>query len=431
MAKIFMDLTPVRELPEYRRLWIGSLFSSLGFQITSTAVTLEIFSFTHSTFAVGLLGFIVVLPLIIGGLYGGVIADNYDRRKVSLTASWGMWLMTLFIALQSWINLQNQWILYTLVALESLLFPINQAARGAIIPRIVPPKLLASANALNMSVGSLGMALGPLLSGLFIASIGYNYTYLVNVFALLVSIWALYKLPTVLPEHDEKTPKVRGLRSVVEGFYFVRRTPVIAMTFIIDLIAMICIQARPLIPALVLLSFGGGDLGAGVLFSAGALGAFIGVTFSGWLSAIQRRGAFLTMSYMLWGIGFVFFGAIALFLEGRSPSESLHENLLPLVCASCALAVAGWADGVGGIFRSTIIQQETPDRLRGRLQGIFIMTLAGGPNIGIGVMGLGAALFGTSMTAIIGGVICVGAIVLATYWKPALWRYPTENTLEQ
>ncbi|MEU7992876.1 MFS transporter [Rothia amarae] len=147
MPSLFMDTTPLKESRDYRRIWMGSVFSTMGFQITAIAIALEIFSITGSPGAVGLTGLVAVGPLILGGLYGGVIADTYDRRKVALLASISMWLVTVAIAVHAWMGLHNIWLLYGLVALESLLQPINQAARGAIIPRLVRRRLLPAANA--------------------------------------------------------------------------------------------------------------------------------------------------------------------------------------------------------------------------------------------------------------------------------------------
>lgn len=435
MPKLLMDITPLKLSPEFRRIWMGGLFSTMGFQITSTAILLEMFDLTHSTTAVGAVGLVAVIPLIIGGLYGGVIADTYDRRKVALTASIGMWLVTLCIALHAWLDLHSIWILYALIAIESLLQPINQAARGAIIPRLIKRRLLPSANALNMSVGTLGMSVGPMLGGALVAASGYKITYSINVLAMVVGLWALYKLPAMRPDHQGDAPS-RGIKSVGEGFAFVRQESVVGMTFVIDLIGMIFAQAKPIIPALVLISFGGGDAGSGILLSAGAIGAFLGISFSGWVKGIERQGRFLTLSYFGWGTGFFLFGLCAYILQDRNPSESLTENIVPLLLGSAALAFAGWSDALGSIYRSTIIQEATPDHMRGRLQGMFIMTVVGGPNLGTGLIGAGASILGASVVAMSGGILCMVAITGATLLVPSLWKYipepiPETNMLPQ
>lgn len=426
MPQLFMDISPLKVSPEFRRIWVGGLFSTLGYQITAIAIALEIFSITGSPAAVGLTGLVAVIPLIVGGLYGGVIADTYDRRKVALVASLGMWVVTVAIAAHAWLGVQSVLFLYAMIAIESILQPINQSARGAIVPRLIKPRLLPSANALTMAVGALGMSVGPMLGGALIASVGYNWTYTVNIFAMMVGLWALYRLPPMKPERQDDAGSSRGFKSVAEGFRFVKTEPVVGMTFVIDLIGMIFAQAKPIIPALVLIAYGGGDAGAGVLLSAGAIGAFAGVTFSGWLKNVSRQGRLLTLSYLGWGAGFFIFGLTAYFLEGRAPSQSVWENIIPLLIGAAALALAGWFDALGSIYRSTIIQLKTPDHMRGRLQGMFIVTVTGGPNLGSGVVGGLAQVVGSSVAAMAGGIVCIVAIGGFTLLVPALWRYIPE-----
>ena len=431
MPKLLMDTTPLKASPEFRRIWMGGLFSTMGYQITSIAMMLEIFALTGSTAATGAIGLVAVGPLIIGGLYGGVIADTYDRRKVALAASIGMWLVTLGIAIHAWAGVHNVWVLYGLIAVESLLQPINQAARGAIIPKLIRRRLLPSANALTMTVGTLGMSVGPMLGGALVASVGYNWTYSINVLAMMVGLWALYKLPPMIPHRDHAQEQKRGLSSVAEGLRFVKGQPVVGMSFIVDVIGMLFAQARPIIPALVVVSFGGGDSGAGILLSAGAIGALLGVSLSGWLKNIERQGRFLTLSYVGWGLGFFTFGLIAFMLHGREPSGSVLENLLPILGGAAALAFAGWCDALGGIYRSTILQTASPDNMRGRLQGLFIVTVTGGPNLGTGVVGGAANVLGAPVAAMAGGLTCILAIAGITVAIPALWRYvpkPIEDT---
>lgn len=425
-----MDTRPLTVSPDFRRLWVGSVFSTMGYQITSIAIALEIFAITGSPGAVGLTGLVAVGPLIFGGLYGGVIADTYDRRKTALAASIGMWLVTLAIALHAWLGLENIWLLYGLIGLESLLQPINQASRGAIIPRLVRPSMLPAANALNMTVGTLGMSVGPMLGGALVASVGYNWTYSINVFAMMVGLWALYRLPPILPETTQGAQGRGGFRSVLEGFTFVRQVPVVGMTFVVDLIGMILAQAKPIIPALVLVAFGGGDAGAGILLSAGAIGAFLGVTFSGWLRKVKRQGRFLTLSYIGWGWGFFCFGLVAFWLEGRAPSTHVMENLWAIALGGAGLAFAGWCDALGSVFRSTIIQTASPDRMLGRMNGMFIVTVTGGPNLGTALVGGFAQVVGSAVAAMVGGAACILAIGGFTVAVPALWKYVFEPAPE-
>ncbi len=429
MAQLFMDFTPLKVSLEYRRIWYGNLFSTLSFFTTSTAIALNIFALTSSTAAVGLTGIVALLPLTLGGLYGGVIADSYDRRKVALGATLGAWVNGLLLAGQAWLGGNNVYLLCAYIFIQSLLHPLNMAARAAIIPRLVGQELLPAANALGMIVGTLGMSLGPMLAGLLLTSIGYQWIYSLNIFALLVGIWALYKLPAIPPEEEEETNKdqAQGIGPVLEGLGYLTKVPVVGMTFLVDIIGMILVQARPLIPALVLVSFGGGDTAAGILLAAPAIGAFLGAAFSGWIKKIKARGRLVVLSYIGWGLGFMIFGLVGLAYLQHKPSDPLPAQLPALALGCLGLALAGWADSVGSILRTTILQTAVPDRLRGRMQGLFILTVTGGPNLGAAVSGFIAQLIGSAQAALLGGLACILAITLFTLLAPSLWRYRLEQ----
>lgn len=425
MAKLLMDLTPLSYSPAFRRIWLGGIFSTVGYSITGVAISLEIYTLTSSAAAVGAVGLVALGPLILGGLYGGVIADTYDRRKVALAATLSMWVLTVLMAAHSWLNIHSVWVLYALIAAESLFQPINQAARGAIIPRLVKPRLLPAANTLMMSVGTLGMSLGPILGGVLVATLGYQLTYSINVLAITVGIWALYRLPAMKPEGTEQARR-GGLSSIAEGLRFVRGNRVVGMSFLVDFLGMFFAQARPIIPALAALTFGGGEMGAGFLLAAGPTGALLGIAFSGFLKDLTRQGRFLTLSYAGWGLGFAAFGLIAWVFDGQGQGASVGDSVLRLLLAGLALAFMGWADALGGVYRSTIIQTAAPDHIRGRMQGLFIITVAGGPQLGTAGVGFTAEAIGAPLTAIIGGGLVVVTIALATVRVPALWRYVPE-----
>ncbi|MFW0120163.1 MFS transporter [Rothia sp. P5764] len=426
MAKLLMDLTPLSYSPALRRIWLGGIFSTVGYSITGVAISLEIYALTSSAAAVGAVGLVALVPLVLGGLYGGVIADTYDRRKVALAATLSMWVLTALMAAHSWLNIHSVWVLYALIAAESLFQPINQAARGAIIPRLVKPRLLPAANTLMMSVGTLGMSLGPIIGGVLVATLGYQLTYSINVLAMTVGIWALYRLPAMKPEGTAEQPRRGGLSSIAEGLRFVRGNQVVGMSFLVDLLGMFFAQARPIIPALAALSFGGGEIGAGFLLAAGPIGALTGIAFSGFLKDLSRQGRFLTLSYAGWGLGFTAFGLIAWVFDGQGQGASVRESLLRLSLAGLALAFMGWADALGGVYRSTIIQTAAPDHIRGRMQGLFIITVVGGPQLGTAGVGFAAEAMGAPLTAVMGGALVIITIALATVRVPALWRYVPE-----
>lgn len=203
MARLLLDITPLRVSPAYRRLWLGNTLAYVGTQLTLVAVSLEVFALTGSSFAVGLLGLAALVPLVVAGLYGGAIADRHDRRRVALTSSAVMWLTTVGIAAQAWAGLESVPVLYALVALHSGASGINQPTRGAIIPALVGLPLVPAANALNMMTFSVALMVGPVLGGVLVAAVGYAWTYSIDVVTFLAALYAVWRLPSLPPQRAE------------------------------------------------------------------------------------------------------------------------------------------------------------------------------------------------------------------------------------
>lgn len=197
MARLLADLTPLRESPAFKRLWIGNALSAVGGQLTLVAVSLEVYALTGSSLYVGLLGAFALVPLVLAGLYGGAIADAYDRRKVALASALVLWTATAAIAAQAWLGVDNVWLLYGLVAIHSAAGGINQPTRGAIIPAIVGLKNLPAANSLNMVTFGISQMIGPLLGGLLVAQFGFGWTYTIDVLTYAAAVWSVYKLPSL------------------------------------------------------------------------------------------------------------------------------------------------------------------------------------------------------------------------------------------
>ncbi|MCU1573211.1 MAG: transporter [Micrococcaceae bacterium] len=420
VRKLFADITPLRESPDYRRLWLGLALSSIGTQLTVVAVSLQVYSLTSSTFAVGLLGMFALVPLVLAGLYGGSVVDAHDRRTVALLSSAVLWLVTMGIAAQAWLGLGNVWVLYVLVALQSGAAGINQPARSAIIPRLVRPELLPAANALGMIVFGLGTTVGPLLAGVLVAGVGFGWTYTVDVLTFTASLWALFRLPPLPPEGDVRRA---GLKSVLEGFTFLGTRPNIRMTFLVDLSAMIFAMPRALLPAVGAAWLGGGGATVGILLAALAAGSLLAALFSGPLGHVRRQGLAVVWSITLWGSSITALGLVIL-AGGRHTGSDVSPWI---VAAVACLVVSGVADSVSGVFRSTILQSATPDHLRGRLQGIFIVVVAGGPRLGDLFAGGAGQLVGEAMAAVVGGLLCIGAVWLLARLQPRFLRYDSRN----
>ncbi|NUL48573.1 MFS transporter [Cellulosimicrobium funkei] len=433
MARLLADLTPLRVSPAYRRLWIGNSLSAVGTQLTLVAVSLEVFHLTGSSMAVGMLGAFALVPLVVAGFYGGAVADHVDRRKLALASSIVLWLTAVLIAAQAWLGLESVWVLYVLVAIHSGASGINQPTRGAIIPALVGRKLLPAANALNMMTFSVAMMVGPLFAGVLVAQVGYAWTYSVDVVTFLAALYAVWRLPSLPPQWPDGADAAGsagarrrvGWGSVVEGFRFLGSRPNLRMTFIADIVAMATAFPRALLPAIGAVVLGGGEAAVGILLAAMALGAFLTGLFSAPLTRILRHGAAVYWAIVAWGLSVAGFGGVV-YLAARAGAAGGDPRHF-LWAAAAFLALAGCADSVSSVFRNTILQSATPDHLRGRLQGVFIVVVAGGPRVGEMLTGGAAELLTEPVTLMAGGALCVLGVSALMRWQPGFLKYDSRH----
>lgn len=423
MPRLLADITPLRESPAFRRLYIGTALSAIGTQLTLIAVSLQIYSLTGSTLSVGLLSLFALVPLVVAGLYGGAIADAQDRRKVALASGIALWGTSMAIAAQAWLGLDNVWLLYCLIAVHSGAAGINQPTRSSIIARLVRPELLPAANALSMITFGLAFTVGPLLAGVLVAQVGYAWTYTVDVVTFTFALWAVYRLP---PMPLAGPTRRAGLATVLEGFRFLGTRPNIRMTFIVDLAAMILAQPRVLLPAVGAVLIGGGELTVGILFASAAFGAVLAGLFSGPLGRIHKQGLAVIWSIVGWGASVSAFGLVVV-MAGTAPPAGEGELSAWVIPAALCLVLAGIADSISSVFRNTILQSATPDAMRGRLQGVFIVVVAGGPRLGDVVAGGNAVWLGEGWTAVVGGLACIVLVLALSRWQPRFARYDSRH----
>lgn len=416
MPRLFADLTPLRTIPAYRRLWTGLGIGNVGQQMSAVAVGLQVYDITHSSFMVGLVGLFQLVPLIGFGLYGGTLSDAYDRRYVGLVSSLGLWLCAAALLTQSVLQLGSVGVLYAIIAVQSSFFAVGTPARQSIIPRLVPVHLLPAANALGSMTWSLGFSLGPLLAGGIIAATGgVGAAYVVDVVAYTVMVWAVWRLPSLPPivGVDGQRPKA-GWASVREGLAFLRDKRNLTMTFYVDLVAMVFGSPRALFPAIATTWFGGTTsqvaLTLGLLSGAGAVGAFASSVFSGPVGSVRYQGRAIVVAVLAWGVFIAAFG---------------FSRWLPL--SLLLLALAGAADNVSAILRTTILQAATPDSYRGRLQGVFTVVVAGGPRLGDAEAGAVAGLAGEAVSAVSGGLACIAATLGLIRWRREFWQYDARH----
>ncbi len=430
-----VDLAPLRTNPVFARLWIGSLIAGIGAWMSVVAVGLQIYAMTASTFAVGLVGGISLLPMIVAGLWGGMIADVFDRRRVLIVSSLVGWVGTLaLVALSAWdaILTRNDghaplWPFYAVTTVIAVAATIRSATFGAVVGRIVPPDMITRATALNgISFGAM-LTIGPAVAGLLAASVGLPWTFAADAVLFTAGFLGIWLLPA-LPRLGERVEA--GWGALSEGIRFLGTAPNIRMSFIVDIIAMTFGRPYALFPALGATVVGGGPLTVGVLTAAGAAGTILTSLFSGPVARVHRHGLAIARAISVFGGFVVLFGVVTLVLgvsdHVAAPGWSgIHWPALILL--GLALAGMGASDEVSAIFRQSMLIQAAPDEMRGRLQGVFIVVVTGGPRIGdmyVGIFALAAAAW---CPPLFGGLMIIGLIALLTRVQGSFRRYDARN----
>ena len=415
ISHLFADTRPLRN-QHFRRLWTANIITVIGAQLTVVAVPAQLYLDTGNSLYVGLAGLFGLVPLVIFGLYGGALADVFDRRTMLIITTIGLIVTSALFWVQAAVGNTNPWLLLSLFSVQQAFFAVNQPTRSAIIPKLVEPELLPAANSLSMTVTMAGSIAGPLVAGVLIPIIGFEWMYLIDTFTLFATLGAVVRLPS-LKVIDAATA-VPGLRAVIDGFVYLRTQPVLLMSFVVDLIAMVFGMPRALFPEIAHTSFDGPDAGGlvfALLFAAIPAGAVIGGVFSGWVSRVHRQGLAVVVSIVIWGLSMAGFGlAVALADTWMTPM---------LVLALVMLVIGGAADMASAAFRTSMLQAAADDAMRGRLQGVFIVVVAGGPRIADTLHGASAAAVGTAAAAAGGGVLVVIGVVIAALAVPSFVRY--------
>ena len=432
MRNLLADTTPLKVSADYQRLWFGLSISNIGTQVTIVAVGLQVYALTGSTHAVGVLGLFSLVPLVALGLYGGALVDHYDRRKVSLVSSAVLWLVVAAIAAQAWLDVESVELLYGLVAVQSAAFAINNPARSAIIPRLLPKELMPAANALASLSMNVALTGGPLVGALLVAQLGYAWAYTLDMVLFLAALWAVFRLPPVLPEGVDggagngrsRVGGAVGLRSVLDGLRYLATQPNVRTTFLVDICAMVLSFPRVLWPAAGVIYLGGGETTTGVLAAAFAVGGIVASVFSGGLTRMRKQGQIIVWAITAWGLSIAAFGLVLVLVGRGSPDGAI---MWAVVAAGIALAFAGGSDSISSVFRQSILQTATPDHMRGRLQGVFIVVVAGGPRLGEMVLGAEATWFGEGWAAVAGGLTCVVLLWVIVRLTPRFWRYDARH----
>ncbi|MCS5496760.1 MFS transporter [Cnuibacter physcomitrellae] len=402
-----VDLTPLRSSPAFARLWIGEAVAGIGSQMTVVAVMLQIYDVTGSTTAVSGVALFALVPMVVFGLYGGMLADAFDRRAVALVSAIVAWGSTATIALLAWTGLESVWLLYVLTMLNTVASTVITTTRSAIYPRLLPRELLPAAAAMHgIAMGAM-VTVGPALAGVLVATVGFGPTYTVDVVLFVTAFLGIATLPRILPEGEVQRP---GLESLRYGLAFLRRAPNIRAGFLVDIIAMTFGQPRVLFPAVGAVVLGGGAVTAGVLTASTAVGAMVCGLLSGRLGAVRWQGRAIARAVQVYGLciaGFAVVLLVATLLGGNADEDFGGASIAAIAVAALFLAGSGAADNVSAVFRSTMLQTAVPDNMRGRLQGVFTVVVTGGPRLGdlyVGALALVAAAW---FPPLLGGILIV------------------------
>ena len=403
IRRLAIDLGPLRRHPAFRRLFIGQTISTFGSEIAAVAAPFQLYQLTHSTLQVGLLSLCELFPLLTLTIVGGAVADAVDKRRLLLVTEVLLAFVALGFAFNASLAEPRVWAIYLLVTLAMSVFSLGVAGMNSVIPRLVGDEELSAAIAIENVYGSTTNVAGPALAGLLIAVFSLRGAYLIDAATFTASLWSVWRLPPLAPAHDAGRPSLRTIR---EGFRFVKTKKVLLGMFLVDSNAMVFGMPRALFPALALNRFHGGAGILGLMYAAPYAGALLASLLSGWTGHVRRQGLTVAIAAALWGVAITAFGF----------AESLWLALL-------LLAAAGAADNVSAVLRGTILWRVTPDSLRGRVSGIEFAQVAATPALGNVESGLVASLTSLRFSIVSGGLACVAGTFLIALAIPAFIRY--------
>ena len=404
LKKIAVDISPLRNYPDFRRLWSSGLISYFGSMITYVALPFQIKELTNSYIAVGLMGAVELIPLIIFGLYGGVLADRVDRRKMIFITEFALMIMTFSLFINSQLAKPSLLWIYIVAGSFAALDGLQRPSADAILPRLVGHDDLPSASALMSLRWQTGVITGPALAGILLATTGIGTAYLVDVITFAISLLFIARVKSVKPTSKESAPTISAFYSMVEGIKYATSRKDLLGTYLVDLAAMFFAMPNALFP------FWADQLDAtwalGLFYAAGTIGSVLVTLTSGWIKNYHHHGRAVFIAALGWGAAIAMAGA----------TNSLFLILL-------FLALAGASDMVSALFRGAIWNQSIPDELRGRLAGIELLSYSVGPLGGQMRAGTFAAVTNLRTSVISGGLLCIGFVSIAAGALPKFRKY--------
>lgn len=402
--RLFVDATPLRESRDFRLIWIAQLTSNFGRQMVIVAVAYQVFLLTHSSLAVGLVGLFQAVPVIAAGLYGGALADRYDRPRMQLLSKMCVAAGSVLLAVGATGFRAPLWSIYLIVALTAGATILDLSAQRAMLPQLVRNESLPAALALSAILSQAAAIMGPALAGLILARAGLTWAYAVDALGFLPAAGLISRVSPQPRRGEQHVVVGWGAPKGVLGY--LRKDRLLIGVFTADLVAMIFGMPTAVFPQLALRTYGIGVGGLGLLYAAPAAGALLGSVFSGWIGTIRRQGVAVLTAIAVWGAAIIGFGLAGSRLWG----------------AILLLAVAGSADLVSEIFRNTIIQLSVPDSMRGRMSAFAGMVATVGPSMGDLRAGAAASIIGPVSAVVSGGIACIVGVSVLGLTLPELRR---------
>ncbi|MGW3124642.1 MFS transporter [Streptomyces sp. NPDC001107] len=401
LRALLPDLTPWRDSRDFRRLWVSGTISNFGSFLTFVALPVQLKELTGSAAAVGAIGAVELLPLLVFGLYGGALADAMDKRKLILWTEAGQGLLSAALLANALLPHPTVWPLYAVAALSSALVSVQRPAIDSLWPRIVAHEHMPAASALNSLRWTVGGVAGPALAGVVVAYAGLGWAYGADLATFVVSVLLIVRIAASPAAHEAAKP---SLRAIAEGARYAWSRKELLGTYAVDLAAMFLAMPLAVLPFLA------DELDAnwalGLMYATEASGSMLVGLTGGWTSRVHRHGRMVALSAALWGLAIAAAGVVG------------NVWLVLLF-----LTVAGGCDMVSGIFRGAMWNQTIPDELRGRLAGIELLSYSVGPTVGQVRSGGFAAWWGVRASVWSGGLLCAGAVGLLALCLPKLMTY--------
>lgn len=405
LGQMIIDVVPLRESGGFRLVFAAQAISMLGTNLTLVAANLQAFQLTGSSLQVGLVGLVLGLSLLVGLLVGGVLADRVDRKRVILVTRFAVVVVLAGLAVNAAVPDPQMWFLYLAAVFAGGINGLGSPALMAATPALVGPKHLAAAGALTALTTQFGAMVGPALAGVIAAGPGLAFCFAIDAGCFVVGGVLMSFLPALPPGTGRETTggePQRPLVSLVEGLRFVRGNEVVRGLLLVDVCAMVFAMPFALFPEMGTEWFGGGPTAVGLLYTAPAVGAFLGALASGWTGRFEHTGRALIAAVLLWGV--------AIGCVGFSGS---------LWLAILLLGFAGLGDTTSEILRRALLQHYTPDRLQGRVGSLWIAQATAGPAVGNAEAGLVARLIGAPAALVAGGALCVAGVLTIAVTMPA------------